>query len=164
MNENIEGDSERPVKLCPRCPSAGRLEPNERHIGPSGRQWGYCKPCTYEYQEDRRHAYNLLLKDPTHLTDEVREALEVLKQHTRGRKRGDNKCPRCNSNERAKGSAYCNPCGSRYRKDRREARIAAQVQAEQMLIAEEAKRRQEIDDAFERSFGFRPKPLEEEGP
>jgi hypothetical protein len=161
--ERKEGnEDEVPVRLCPRCPKVGRTPPNEREVGKTGKLWGYCKPCMYAYQKERRDAQNTLLQqNAAELSEEIREALRVLAPKVRGRRPGDNKCPRCNANPRSKDSAYCKDCDAAYRRDRREARVAElNARVAEAQIAE-LRRRQEIDAEFEKAFGFKPKPQDE---
>jgi hypothetical protein len=183
--EGYEGaKSEVVIKLCPRCPQVGRIPANEREVSKSGKHWGYCKPCMYEYQKDRRDAQNTLLEitkpvgpfvagqidrraeisEAEIRHGKIQHARSVLEPKQRGRKHGDNKCPRCLGNQRADNSAYCTECSSEYRKDRREERIAALNRALQEAQRLEQERRQAINQAYFDAFGHWPtvKTTEEE--
>ena len=159
MSENDNSKSEGSVKLCPKCPEYGRVEPNERYVGPTGRQWGYCKPCTYQYQKDRRAAQDTL-RSFVEVTDEVQRALVLLEPKRRGRKSNDNVCPRCAKAQRQEGSSYCSGCAKAYRQERKRQIDEAASRARAAIELAEHKRREEADRLFEEAFGFKPQPTE----
>lgn len=128
-NTYMGDDNIRSAPMCPKCLNEGIAEPRPRTLQPSGTYAPYCAPHTREYQRAKYSARRVLLKAESHTPEEVKKAIESLVPRQRGRRPGDNMCPRCHTAERKRGYSYCPDCTRQYRTERNERVRLAELQA-----------------------------------
>jgi hypothetical protein len=76
-----------------------------------------CLPQENDYISNHSNKYPLLFLLSSSII-KIMELHAIPQQRGPGRPPGDNKCPRCRTNQRS-GTGYCKPCRKEYQKDRR---------------------------------------------